>query len=380
MEEVWAEKTRTDTVIVNLDSGVDLTHPDLAPNLWKNTREISGNGLDDDGNGYVDDINGWNFIDNNNDVSDHFGHGTKIAGIGAVGNNTTGIAGVNWSCQMMTLKVSRDEDGLVTGNLLKAIQYASSTLKKQGTRGVFNASFAGLGRSQLIADAIRDSGMLFVASTGNYGYTDPNSIYYPAGLSSEMPNVLSVTASTYDSDDRLRERSLLAWCGLCRPRRMDSHHRTRWRVHPYRRDFPVSASRDPCLGDDVGPNKRRYPRRACQASQVSGRMPGAESYQDKRTGECEQSLSRSVQPQPTTHSNCHHHFLLDWRGGNAGAERLHFGSRRRFVDRYVGLRRWHAGGRCSSQPSVSGNGDVPRCGNGKRRDRLSDSVDERDGD
>ena len=49
-------------VVAIIDSGVDITHPDLAANVWTNPREVAGNGRDDDGNGYVDDVHGWDFI------------------------------------------------------------------------------------------------------------------------------------------------------------------------------------------------------------------------------------------------------------------------------------------------------------------------------
>lgn len=49
-------------IVAILDSGVDIEHPDLKPNIWINPGEIPGNKIDDDGNGYVDDIHGWNFL------------------------------------------------------------------------------------------------------------------------------------------------------------------------------------------------------------------------------------------------------------------------------------------------------------------------------
>jgi subtilisin family serine protease len=58
-----SKKLKSNTVIVAvIDSGIDTTHEDLKPVLWVNTKEIPGNGIDDDRNGYVDDIHGWNFL------------------------------------------------------------------------------------------------------------------------------------------------------------------------------------------------------------------------------------------------------------------------------------------------------------------------------
>ncbi|WP_312206917.1 S8 family serine peptidase [Epilithonimonas hominis] len=55
------------TVVVGvLDSGVEVDHPGLAKNMWKNPNEVPNNGKDDDGNGYVDDIFGWNFLGGKN--------------------------------------------------------------------------------------------------------------------------------------------------------------------------------------------------------------------------------------------------------------------------------------------------------------------------
>jgi hypothetical protein len=203
LEQVWGEKIQTDCVIVNLDTGVDLNHPDLKPNLWVNEAELNGRpGVDDDGDGYVDDIYGWNFVAHSPDTSDLDGHGTVVAGLGARGNNGIGIAGVSWQCHEMNLKIG-DSTGAYVSAVIEAITYATNVLAKKGQKGVFNASFAGPYKSQGMADAIRQSGMIFCAAAGNYGNDNPTGVYYPAGLNAENPLVISVTSGSYDADDKL---------------------------------------------------------------------------------------------------------------------------------------------------------------------------------
>ncbi|MBX9783117.1 MAG: S8 family peptidase [Chitinophagaceae bacterium] len=56
------DKKSATIIVAVIDSGIDTLHEDLKPILWKNEKEIPGNGIDDDKNGYVDDVYGWNFI------------------------------------------------------------------------------------------------------------------------------------------------------------------------------------------------------------------------------------------------------------------------------------------------------------------------------
>lgn len=100
--EAWKYRQEAEDVVVAvIDTGVDIKHPDLDDNIW-----INPNAKDSK---YKNDINGWNFYQNNNDISDLGSHGTHVAGIiAAEWDNQMGIAGVAPNAKIMPIKASLD--------------------------------------------------------------------------------------------------------------------------------------------------------------------------------------------------------------------------------------------------------------------------------
>lgn len=193
----WNKTTGSkDVVVAVLDTGVDYTHPDLAPNMWTNPGEIPGNGIDDDGNGIIDDVHGMNALDDSGDPMDDNGHGTHVAGtIGAVGNNGKGVVGVNWDVQIMALKfLSASGSGSLSG-AIKATNYLLD-LKARGVNvRAINNSWGGGGFSQQLYDIFRkagDNGVLLAIAAGNESNDNDTIPSYPASF--DLSNIISVAA------------------------------------------------------------------------------------------------------------------------------------------------------------------------------------------
>lgn len=204
----WDLTTGSETVIVGvIDTGVDFTHDDLVMNIYTNPGEdawanpddpSSGNGEDDDGNGYVDDWKGWNFVNNTNNPYDDNMHGTHCAGtIGAMGNNSIGVVGVNWTVKLMPLKFLNSRGSGNSADAIDAIVYASDL----GV-DILSNSWGGGGFSQSMEDAIQyanERDVLFVAAAGNDGTNNDAIPHYPSNY--DVPNVVAVAASDH-SDNR----------------------------------------------------------------------------------------------------------------------------------------------------------------------------------
>lgn len=131
--EAWRQTTGRPEVIVDIhDGGIDVTHEDLRQNLWVNSGEIPGNGIDDDGNGYVDDVHGVNFVYGDGTLLPD-DHGTHVAGtVAAVNGNgigVCGIAGGNGSpatgVRLMSSDMA-DKKGNMSGNNASAFVYAAN--------------------------------------------------------------------------------------------------------------------------------------------------------------------------------------------------------------------------------------------------------------
>ncbi len=145
--EAWDLGTGSrDFVIAIVDGGAQHNHPDLVANRWQNDAEVNGtNGVDDDGNGYVDDRYGWNAYNNNGSIPSD-SHGTHVAGIaGARGNNNTGVAGVNWDCELMHIAGASGSTSTVLAAYNYALVMRDLYVQSGGTSGAnvvaINSSF-----------------------------------------------------------------------------------------------------------------------------------------------------------------------------------------------------------------------------------------------
>lgn len=211
MARAWdISKGDKSIIVAIIDSGTDTDHEDLAPQIWKNTDEIAGNGIDDDNNGYVDDVRGWDFVGSVSGLEVQNGilrpdadpkvswpqmtpvlaHGTATAGCAAaLANNAKGIAGTGFNVTIMPLKCGSDNpavEAILEG--YRAIRYAADN----GAH-VINCSWGGFGADPSGQDVINYAvakGSVVVAATGNSGADMDNTPHYPACYD----NVLAVGA------------------------------------------------------------------------------------------------------------------------------------------------------------------------------------------
>lgn len=193
----WDVVTSSSGVIIAVvDTGIDLTHPDLAGQIWTNPGETPANGLDDDGNGKVDDVHGWHFYQicsggeclalEDANVQDDHGHGTHVAGIAAAStDNGIGIAGVSWGATIMPIKVLDSTGEGWYDDIIRGILYAVHN----GAR-IINLSVGGDEPFEPLREALSyasQQGALTLAAAGNEG----KDVLYPA----RYPEALAIAAT-----------------------------------------------------------------------------------------------------------------------------------------------------------------------------------------
>ena len=164
----WNVATGSGVTVAILDSGIDASHADLAPQL----------------------VPGWNFYDNNSNTADVYGHGTKVAGVvAALGNNSMGVAGVAFNARLMPIRVTDTNGYASISALASGLTYAAD----HGAR-VANMSFAVQSYSSVISAAqyFMNKGGVVMNSAGNYGTLD-----------STAPSNALVSVSATTSSDTL---------------------------------------------------------------------------------------------------------------------------------------------------------------------------------
>ena len=165
IEPAWTLHTGDENVIIAIiDTGLDYLHPEFAGRV----------------------VPGYDIYNNDNDPMDDGNHGTACAGIAAAsGNNGIGVAGVNWNCKIMPVKIFPAIGGTSTENVANGIIWAANN-----GADVLSCSFGGSSASDLRLNAVNyayDLGCTIIASRGNAN----NSLAsYPASYS----NVIAVGA------------------------------------------------------------------------------------------------------------------------------------------------------------------------------------------
>lgn len=187
LSQFWGLKGNGAITIALIDTGVDLTHPDLAHAIIQRDAEPL-NGIDDDQNGVIDDRYGAAFTDARPDGQpvDEHGHGTHLAGIMvAQYHNGVGMAGITPFARLLPVRVTQANGAMNQLDAARGIVYAVS----QGAQ-IIVCAWGYYAVNQVLKDAIayaQANGAMVLAAMGNSGLPVPE---YPAAL----PGVIAIGA------------------------------------------------------------------------------------------------------------------------------------------------------------------------------------------
>jgi len=191
----WNITTGSKGVVVGVvDTGIDYTHPELAPNIYTSATPIAG---------CPAGTHGYNALAGSCDPMDDNNHGTHVSGtIGAAGNDGNGVTGVNWNVTLMGLKALDSTGSGTTASVIAAIDFAVQAKGAGVNVRAINASWGGNPFSQALLDEINKAGandILFVAAAGNNSANNDVTPTYPASYGAANELVVAAT----DQNDNL---------------------------------------------------------------------------------------------------------------------------------------------------------------------------------
>jgi len=169
-QDAWTQTTGSEIKVAVLDTGIDVSHPDISQNL----------------------AGGISFVKNSRDYDDDSGHGTHVAGIIAAQNNLQGVVGVGPDIDLYAVKVLNKKGSGYISDIINGIQWCCDNNIQ-----VINMSFGTSQYSQAFADAVKaayNQNIVLVAAAGN---TFGGDVDFPA----RFPEVIAVSAA--DSSNNL---------------------------------------------------------------------------------------------------------------------------------------------------------------------------------
>ena len=200
IKKAW-EVTRGDSAIISAvtDSGLDLKHPQLQQAVWKNSKEIDGNGIDDDQNGKVDDVVGWDFSDDDGDPGESGGtHHTHVFGIVHAQEGESGVVGVAPEAKGMSLRIGGGKRRFSSSMMVESYLYALQEGAKSINTSFNIDGFVGDRAIEATYRELADNDVLLFNSAGNNGRRNPKR--------SALDDVVLV-ASTQTAPEHVDQRS-----------------------------------------------------------------------------------------------------------------------------------------------------------------------------
>ena len=180
-DDVWAlGYTGKNVVVAVLDSGTNPNHYDLKDHLWCGYADTDGDGEEDDV------IHGWNFIADNENIEDDYGHGTHCAGI-VCGDGTVGnVTGVAPDATLMTVKIVNRAGGGSPAQMISGVEFAIANGADILSMSLgFKMSNVGTSVKKSLRDTFvyaLEAGVVVCAAAGNDGenYVELDNVDIPA--------------------------------------------------------------------------------------------------------------------------------------------------------------------------------------------------------